>query len=138
MDRRKWRHKERDLNARIERLKNTVDYYKQELQKLKEECYVSAFLHVVEKAEERDLAALILVEQVQNFAKKKPTWSEVTLRHAVVLRNHSTCAYEHMEVLLLARPVSSTVGALAAAVATVNLKDGSDEHAAYLHWILRL
>ncbi|KAL1435000.1 hypothetical protein MTO96_001552 [Rhipicephalus appendiculatus] len=43
-----------------------------------------------------------------------------------------------MEVLLLARPVSSTAGALAASVATVNLKDGSDEHAAYLHWILRL
>ncbi|KAH7981570.1 hypothetical protein HPB49_025554 [Dermacentor silvarum] len=82
MDKRKWRRKERDLNAPIERLKNTVDKYKQKLQKLKEECYVSAFLQVVEKAKE--LAASILVEQVQNFAKKKPTWSEVTVRHAVV------------------------------------------------------
>ncbi|KAH7945326.1 hypothetical protein HPB49_009502 [Dermacentor silvarum] len=35
MDKRKWRRKERDLNARIERLKNAVDKYKQELQKLK-------------------------------------------------------------------------------------------------------
>ncbi|KAH7979598.1 hypothetical protein HPB49_010001 [Dermacentor silvarum] len=96
MDKRKWRRKERDLNARIERLKNTVDKYKQELQKLKEECYVSAFLQVVEKAKEKDLAASILVEQVQNFAKKKPTWSEVTVRHAVVLRNLSTRAYEHV------------------------------------------
>ncbi|KAH7977535.1 hypothetical protein HPB49_002187 [Dermacentor silvarum] len=84
MEKRKWRRKERDLNAPIERLKNTVDKYKQELQKLKEECYVSAFLQVVEKAKEKDLAASILVEQVQNFAKKKPTWSEVTVRHAVV------------------------------------------------------
>ncbi|KAH7941896.1 hypothetical protein HPB49_018363 [Dermacentor silvarum] len=57
MDKRKWRRKERDSNARIERLKNTVDKYKQELQKLKEECYVSAFLQVVEK--EKDLAASI-------------------------------------------------------------------------------
>ncbi|KAH7958428.1 hypothetical protein HPB49_001614 [Dermacentor silvarum] len=96
MDRRKWRRKERDLNAPIERLKNTVDKYKQELQKLKEECYVSAFLQVVEKAKEKDLAASILVEQVQNFAKKKPTWSEVTVRQAVVLRNLSTRAYEHL------------------------------------------
>ncbi|XP_075745627.1 uncharacterized protein LOC142803730 [Rhipicephalus microplus] len=94
MDKRKWRRKERDLNARIERLKNTVDKYKQELQKLKEESYVSAFLHVVEKAREKGLAASILVEQVQNFSKKKPTWSEQTVRHAVVLRNLSTCAYE--------------------------------------------
>ncbi|KAH6938940.1 hypothetical protein HPB50_015051 [Hyalomma asiaticum] len=96
MDKRKWRRKERDLNGRIERLKNTVDKYKQELQKLKEECYVSAFLQVVEKAKEKDLAASILVEQVQNFAKKKPTWSELTVRHAVVLRNLSTRAYEHV------------------------------------------
>ncbi|KAH7970361.1 hypothetical protein HPB49_004802 [Dermacentor silvarum] len=96
MGKRKWRRKERDLNARIERLKNTVDKYKQELQKLKEECYVTAFLQVVEKVKEKDLAASILVEQVENFAKKKPTWSEVTVRHAVVLRNLSTRAYEHV------------------------------------------
>ncbi|KAH7938161.1 hypothetical protein HPB49_021014 [Dermacentor silvarum] len=96
MDKRKWRRKERDLNARIERLKNTVDKYKQELQKRKQECYVSAFLQVVEKAKEKNLAASILVEQVQNFAKKKPTWCEVTVRHAVVLRNLSTRAYEYV------------------------------------------
>ncbi|KAH7967342.1 hypothetical protein HPB49_024127 [Dermacentor silvarum] len=99
MDKRKWRRKERDSNARIERLKNTVDKYKQELQKLKEECYVSAFLKVVEKAKEKDLAASILVEQVHNFAKKKPTWSEVTMRHAVVLRNLSTRAYGHCHLI---------------------------------------
>ncbi|KAH7949443.1 hypothetical protein HPB49_009929 [Dermacentor silvarum] len=110
MDKRKWRCKERDLNARIERLKNTVDKYKQELQKLKEECYVSAFLQVVEKAKEKDLAASILVEQVQNFAKKKPTWSEVTVRHAVVLRNLSSRAYEHVRSTgILRLPCRSTL-----------------------------
>ncbi|KAH6919407.1 hypothetical protein HPB50_029605 [Hyalomma asiaticum] len=109
MDKRKWRRKERDLNARIERLKNTVDKYKQELQKLKEECYVSAFLQVVEKAKEKDLAASILVEQVQNFAKKKPTWSELTVRHAVVLRNLSTRAYEHRAVQVFSPPVTAAL-----------------------------
>ncbi|KAH7965214.1 hypothetical protein HPB49_004707 [Dermacentor silvarum] len=109
MDKRKWRRKERDLNARIERLKNTVDKYKQELQKLKEECYVSAFLQVVEKAKEKDLAASILVEQVQNFAKKQ-TWSEETVRHAVVLRNLSTRAYEHVRSTgILRLPCRSTL-----------------------------
>ncbi|KAH7945034.1 hypothetical protein HPB49_004970 [Dermacentor silvarum] len=109
MDKRKWRRKERDLNARIKRLKNTVDKYKQELQNLKEECYVSAFLQVVEKAKEKDLAASILMEQVQNFAKK-PTWSEVTVRHAVVLRNLSTRAYEHVRSTgILRLPCRSTL-----------------------------
>lgn len=96
MDIRKWICQERDLNVRSEPLKNTVDKYKQEMQKLKEECYVSALLQVMEKVKEKDLAASILVEQVQNFAKKKPMWSEVTVRHAVVLLNLSTRAYEHV------------------------------------------
>ncbi|KAH7953271.1 hypothetical protein HPB49_006688 [Dermacentor silvarum] len=97
MDKRKWRRKERDSNARIERLKNTVDKYKQELQKLKEECYVSAFLQVVEK--EKDLAASILVEQVHNFAKKKSTFAGVgptvqfmdTVHRWLVLMDVSNC-----------------------------------------------
>ncbi|KAH7976485.1 hypothetical protein HPB52_014486 [Rhipicephalus sanguineus] len=66
--------RERCITKTVQRLKNTVDKYNEELRKLKEECYVSAFLQVVEEAKEKDLAASILVEQVQNFAKKKPTW----------------------------------------------------------------
>lgn len=67
VDKRKWRCKERDLGTHIGRLKNTVNKYKQEIQKHKEECFVPAFLQVVKKAEEKDLAASLLVEQVPNF-----------------------------------------------------------------------
>ncbi|XP_040067999.1 uncharacterized protein LOC120836169 [Ixodes scapularis] len=92
----KWRRKERDLKAQIRRLRQTVDKYKQELEKLKEDCYVSVFLNIREKANEKDLQASILFEQTQNFQKKKPTRTELTVRHAVILRNLSTRAYEHM------------------------------------------
>nr|XP_050042609.1 THAP domain-containing protein 1-like [Dermacentor andersoni] len=110
VDKRKWRRKERDLNEHIERLKNTVDNYKQEIQKLKEECFVHAFLQVVEKAKEKDLAASVLVEQVKNFGKMKPTWSDLSVRHAVVLRNLSTRAYEHIRTTgILRLPSRSTL-----------------------------
>ncbi|KAH9368597.1 hypothetical protein HPB48_004052 [Haemaphysalis longicornis] len=110
IERRKWRRKERDLRAQIKRLKGTVDKYKKELQKLKEECYVPAFLQVVEQASEKELAARILLEQVKNFQKVKPTWSECTVRHAVVLRNLSPQAYEHIRTTgLLRLPCRSTL-----------------------------
>ncbi|KAH7976578.1 hypothetical protein HPB52_016519 [Rhipicephalus sanguineus] len=110
IERRKWRRKERELRAQIERLKGTVDKYKRELQKLKEDCYVPAFLQVVEQASENELAASILLEQVKNFQKVKPTWSEVTVRHAVVLRNLSAKAYEHIRSSgLLRLPCRSTL-----------------------------
>ncbi|KAH7985783.1 hypothetical protein HPB49_026271 [Dermacentor silvarum] len=87
------------MDRAVQRLKNAVDKYKQELQKLKEECYVSAFLQVVEKAKEKDLAALILVEQVHNFPKKKPTFAGVgptvqfmdTVHRWLVLMDVSNC-----------------------------------------------
>lgn len=71
---------------------------------------MSAFLHVVKKAEEKDPAASILVEQVQNFAKKKPTRSEKTMRHVVVLRNLSTRTYKHARSTgILRLPCRSTL-----------------------------
>ncbi|KAH8024180.1 hypothetical protein HPB51_022241 [Rhipicephalus microplus] len=109
MDKRKWRRKERDLNERIERLKNTIDKYEQELQKLKEESYVSAFLQFVEKAKEKDLAASILVEQVQNFTKKKPTWSELTVSFKIPVAYFFTRNFTGHELHLLIRHVLKEV-----------------------------
>ncbi|KAH8009746.1 hypothetical protein HPB51_019057 [Rhipicephalus microplus] len=65
---------------------------------------------VVEQASENELAASILLEQVKSFQKVKPTWSEVTVRHAVVLRNLSARAYEHIRSSgLLRLPCRSTL-----------------------------
>lgn len=85
-----WRQKERVMRAKIERLSRTVDAYKQELQKLKESCYVSAFLEVVADAEDGIAKAVLLRDQVKNYTKKKPQWSEVTIRHCIVIQHLST------------------------------------------------
>ncbi|KAL3175753.1 hypothetical protein MRX96_000941 [Rhipicephalus microplus] len=98
------------MRPQVERLKGTVEEYKRELQKLKEDCYVPAFLQVVEQASENELAASILLEQLKNFQKVKSTWSEVTVRHAVILRNLSARAYEHLRSSgLLRLPCRSTL-----------------------------
>lgn len=96
VERQKWRRKERDLKTQVERLKQTVDKYKQELRQLKEVCHLTAFASVVEAASEKHLGASILLDQVKNFSAARPTWSEVTVRHCIILRNLSTRAYEHI------------------------------------------
>lgn len=76
----------------------------------KEECYIPAFLHIREKANEKDVQASILLEQIDNFQKIKPTWSELTVRHAVILQNLSMQAYEHMRTEgILRLPCRSTL-----------------------------
>ncbi|CAN7981771.1 unnamed protein product [Ixodes pacificus] len=52
-ERRQWRRKEMMLQARVERLKQTLDKYKEELRLLKEVCKVDSFLEVVQEADAR-------------------------------------------------------------------------------------
>ncbi|KAL1482467.1 hypothetical protein MTO96_033775 [Rhipicephalus appendiculatus] len=63
VERERWRRKERALRVENEDLRRTVDSYKEELRKLKEECYVSAFLEVVDDAEEGTAKAVLLLDQ---------------------------------------------------------------------------
>ncbi|KAH7952508.1 hypothetical protein HPB52_023843 [Rhipicephalus sanguineus] len=96
VQRKRWREKERALRAKNERLSRTVDAYKQELLKLKEAAHVSAFIEVTSDAEKGNSKALLIVDQVKNYKRKKPQWSETTLRHSIILRNLSTKAYEYV------------------------------------------
>ncbi|KAH7942164.1 hypothetical protein HPB49_021346 [Dermacentor silvarum] len=96
LERKRWRRKERALRAGNDKLRRTVDAYKEELRKLKEECYVSAFLEVVADAEEGTAKAVLLLDQVKNYKRKTPRWSEITIRHGIVLRHLSTKAYEYL------------------------------------------
>ncbi|KAH8019690.1 hypothetical protein HPB51_021012 [Rhipicephalus microplus] len=94
LERQIFRRKERDLKTQIQRLRQTIDKYKEELKQLKEDCNLTAFAKVVEAAREKHVGACILVDQVNDFAKIRPTYSEVTIRNYIVLRNLSTKAYE--------------------------------------------
>lgn len=87
-----------------------MDSYKQELLKLKEAAHVSAFTEVTSDAEKGNVKALLIVDQVKNYNKKRPQWSEVTLRHSIILRNLSTKAYEYLRSEdLLRLPCNKTI-----------------------------
>ncbi|KAL1441842.1 hypothetical protein MTO96_008234 [Rhipicephalus appendiculatus] len=60
----KWRQKEKALKAQNERLRSTVDAYKKELQRLKEQCHVTKFLHVVKDSELPCTKAKMILDQV--------------------------------------------------------------------------
>ncbi|KAH7959787.1 hypothetical protein HPB49_013837 [Dermacentor silvarum] len=96
VERKRYRRIERELKVKNERLSRTVDAYKEELRRLKEECYVSQFLEVVADAGEGITKATLLVDQVKNYKRKKPQWSETTIRHCIVMRHPSTKAYEYI------------------------------------------
>lgn len=70
VERRKWRAKEQALRLQISRLKETVDKYKEELRKLKEDCNVSTFLDVVAGAEQKNVRAVFLLDQITNYNSK--------------------------------------------------------------------
>lgn len=109
VDRRKQRARERALRLQIVRLQQTVERYKEELRKLKEDCSVSAFVDVVADAHQNKAKAVFIVDQVTNYGKKRPTWSETTVRYCVILRNLSTKAYEYVRSEHLRLPCRNTL-----------------------------
>lgn len=92
----KWKRKEKHLRSQVLRLQQTVDKYKMELKKLHEDALVADVSYIKERAKEKEPAAIFLMEQIENFRKKRPSWSEETTRRCVVLRHLSTKAYEHI------------------------------------------
>lgn len=90
MERSKWKRKERDLKQQIERLRKTVDGYKEELQKLRDDCHVADLEYIRERCDEKNQTAMFLLEQTTNFKRKRPSWSEDTIRHSTVLRHLPT------------------------------------------------
>ncbi|KAH7977477.1 hypothetical protein HPB49_001858 [Dermacentor silvarum] len=109
VDRRKQRAKEKALRLQIVRLQQTVDSYKEQLRKLKEDCNVSAFVDVVADAHQNKANAVFIVDQVINYGRKRPTWSETTVRYCVILRNLSTKAYEYVRTEHLCLPCRNTL-----------------------------
>ncbi|KAH9372161.1 hypothetical protein HPB48_009706 [Haemaphysalis longicornis] len=106
----RWRERERALKTKNERLRRTVDSYKEELLKLKEAAHVSAFLEATSDAEKGNAKALLIVDLVKNYQKKKPQWSKTTLRHSTILRNLSTKAHEYLRSEdLLKLPCNKTI-----------------------------
>nr|XP_050022891.1 uncharacterized protein LOC126516841 [Dermacentor andersoni] len=94
-ERAKWLRKEREMKRKIERVQKTVDRYKSELEKVKEDCNFADMSYIRQQAKQKDTSAVFLWNQIINFRRKKPTWSEDVVRHCIILRHLSTKAYEH-------------------------------------------
>ncbi|KAH7973688.1 hypothetical protein HPB49_004010 [Dermacentor silvarum] len=108
----KWKRKERDLKIQIQQLRQRVDRYNLELNRLKEDILTDDICYIRKAASEKQPAAFFLLDQIRNFRKKRPAWSEETTRHCVVLRHLSTRAYEHMRGKeLLKLPSRNTLSA---------------------------
>nr|XP_050032240.1 uncharacterized protein LOC126528390 [Dermacentor andersoni] len=109
-ERAKWIRKEKALRSQLLRLQQTVDRYKVELKTLHEDALVADVSYIKERAEEKEPAARFLIDQIQNFRKKRPSWCEETIRRCVVLRHLSARAYEHIRgEMLLKLPCRKTL-----------------------------
>lgn len=98
------------FEKKIQRLSQTTDRYEEELKKLKSDCHFGDLQYVREQAKEKHLPAVFLWDQIVNFKRKKPAWSEDVIRHSIILRHLSTKAYEHVrKEMLLKLPSRSTL-----------------------------
>ncbi|KAH9366530.1 hypothetical protein HPB48_010316 [Haemaphysalis longicornis] len=74
------------------------------------DCHFGDLQYIREQAEEKHIAAVFLWDQIVNFKRKKPAWSEDVVRHCIILRHLSTKAYEHVRTeKLLKLPCRSTL-----------------------------
>lgn len=106
----KWKRKERDLSSQILRLQQTVEKYKETLKKLQEDTLTADMSYTRERAAEKEASAPLLLDQITNCKKKRPTWSEETTRRCGILRHLSPKAYEHIQgEMLLKLPDRKTL-----------------------------
>lgn len=96
LKRRKWARQIKNLKVQVERLRNTAESYKRDLQEVMENMDVATFLTIREQAKEGRTAAAFLMDQVTNFYKRCPRWTDDTVRHCARLRDVSVLAYEHI------------------------------------------
>lgn len=96
IEQKRKRRRERALLARVKMMSEKLERYKNELQRLKKQCHVNAFLEVVSDAEKGDVKATVLLDQVKNLRRKKPQWSVTTVQQCANLRNSSQYAYDYM------------------------------------------
>lgn len=98
------------MKKQLERLRQTVDSYKEEWKRVKEDCHFGDLTYTREQAEEKHLPAMFLWDQIVNFKRQNPAWTDDVVCHCVILRHLSTKVYEHTRTEgLLKLPCRSTL-----------------------------
>ncbi|CAN7948990.1 unnamed protein product, partial [Ixodes pacificus] len=83
------------MKRNLKNLCVNMNELKSQLQELKQSG-IQDFLVIKKAAAENDTLAVIILDQVVNFAKKKPSWKEATIRQCIVARNMSPGTYEYL------------------------------------------
>ncbi|GLV33416.1 hypothetical protein CBL_20157 [Carabus blaptoides fortunei] len=81
----------------------------QELQGRMNNSHINLLEKIKKQASENDSAAIFLLDQILNFEKKKPKWSELTIRNCVMWRIASPKGYEHPRLNILRLPCRQTL-----------------------------
>lgn len=81
--------------AALQKLQSQYDDSREQLQRYEANESIQAFLQVLDAAEEGDKTALFIVNQVSNYNRKKPSYSDSILRECVLWKACSSKGYEY-------------------------------------------
>ncbi|KAJ4442671.1 hypothetical protein ANN_04260 [Periplaneta americana] len=98
------------LRSKIYRLEKNMAAMKIELEKKMHHPELDQLTVIKELAEEKNKKAVYLLDQINNFGKKRPEWSELSIRYCLAWRLVSPKGYDHARVSkLISAPSRSTL-----------------------------
>lgn len=98
------------LNEKLQKLQERCDEFREQVKKFEEDRAVHSVVKIRDAAKEGEKSARFLLEQVENFAKARPTWQETTVRECVLWKACSRKGYDHVRSRnLLNLPCRSTL-----------------------------
>lgn len=102
------------LRSRVHRLQkklaNMQNKFKCMQEKFDNSPEIGKIKKINEAAAERNQKAVYLLDQIHNFDRQKPQWSELSIRYCVVWRSISPKGYEHARASkLISAPSRSTL-----------------------------
>ena len=80
---------------KVQKLQQELDNCKRELYMLQDDCFISEIKRVIKDAEENNPTAVLIRDIIENYTKKRPKYSDMTIRHAIIWRSISTKGYEY-------------------------------------------
>ncbi|KAF4517368.1 hypothetical protein B566_EDAN013641 [Ephemera danica] len=104
----KLQKKIKSLERRLRMIEEENGILEEKLEKYKDE--IEILETVKEECEEGDVHSIFLMDQIKNFQKERPRWSETTVRNCIVWRARSSAGYETARKLgIIKSPCKTTL-----------------------------
>jgi hypothetical protein len=102
------------LKFKVKRLNEKVETKNRNLQALQKQVDAQTvneqlLQNIVEDAKKNEMKAIFLLDQINNYNKQKPKWSEITVRACISWRISSPKGYNYCNNLLLKLPRRRTL-----------------------------